>query len=408
MSRPISWFRIVALGCTALSGLACARPALSRDAPQFVTSAPEDFSALVQDRTILIDVYFGGLRRGEATVSVSPDKLTLLDPAGLLALFPELKDGQSIAQTLNGASLPAHAELVCTQTTDPRKCGQLSPETVGIILDRDRFRMDVFFNPVLLKVEDRIDQRYLPSSADDFSLISTIGAVLSGGGRAGGEYFNLQDQLIAGWGNRRLRGDLSYASDIGLGVDRLQFEWDRPEVRYLGGAIRARGSSLFGQRKLIGAGLETQIDTRLDKDLVAGSPIVIFLDRRARVDVLRDGRIFLRRSTNREISNWIHPICPRGRTKSSYASRRGGAIYAKKGAFIQRVGAYLRKDGRIFSFTAGCWRTSTSPELSSLPEKSIFRAEVPEGSAKHGSSTARSRLPAAARRSKWGPRFSRD
>ena len=52
--------------------------------------------------------------------------------------------------------------------------------------DRDRFRMDVFFNPVLLKVEDRIDQRYLPSQADGFSLISAIGAVLSGGGREGG------------------------------------------------------------------------------------------------------------------------------------------------------------------------------------------------------------------------------
>ena len=38
-------------------------------------------------------------------------------------------------------------------------------------------------------------------------------------------------------------------------------------------------------------GIESQIDTRLDKDEILGSPVVVYLDQRARVDVMRDGRV---------------------------------------------------------------------------------------------------------------------
>ena len=37
--------------------------------------------------------------------------------------------------------------------------------------------------------------------------------------------------------------------------------------------------------------LRAQIDTRLDRDEVLGSPVVVYLDQRARVDVVRDGRV---------------------------------------------------------------------------------------------------------------------
>ena len=53
---------------------------------------------------------------------------------------------------------------------------------------------------------------------------------------------------------------------------------------------RFQGSDLVDRRKIIGLGVETQTDTRLDRDRLRGDPIVVFLAQRSRVDVLREAR----------------------------------------------------------------------------------------------------------------------
>jgi Mat/Ecp fimbriae outer membrane usher protein len=161
----------------------------------------------------------------------------------------------------------------------------------GVIFDRERFRLDIFVNPRLLDVENGGGIVYLPAPEGGIALINSIGAVVSGQSGAGDSYYNIQNSLVAGDGERRLRADLTYASEFGFGAERLAFEWDRPELRYSAGALWAPGSEITGRRKLIGVGIETQIDTRLDKDELRGSPVVVYLDRRARVDVVRDGRV---------------------------------------------------------------------------------------------------------------------
>jgi hypothetical protein len=122
-------------------------------------------------------------------------------------------------------------------------------------------------------------------------VINTFGAVLSGKLGTGTSYHNIQDQLLIGSGTRRLRADVFHASEHGFGADRLALEWDRPDLRYSAGALWAPGNQIGGRRKLIGFGIESQIDTRLDKDEILGSPLVVYLERRARVDVVRDGRV---------------------------------------------------------------------------------------------------------------------
>lgn len=88
---------------------------------------------------------------------------------------------------------------------------------------------------------------------------------------------------------RSLKAD--HGSETGFGAERLMLEWDRPERRYLAGALWAPGNGLAGRRKLVGFGFESQIDTRRDRDAILGSPIIVFLGRHARVDVVRDGRV---------------------------------------------------------------------------------------------------------------------
>lgn len=298
MARPFpsgsgASLRALALCCTLLSSGAWIQPVQAKEAHTLaiLVGEPEGFSNLTENQTLLVDIYFGGERRGEAKIIAAPGSVSFLEPEALLALLPELTDKAAVEAALLAGNLPANAALACSLTSDPAKCGELSPDVVGVILDRNHFRLDVFLNPRFLAVQDAIADAYLPEPDGDLAMIHTLGAVLSGELGKGSSYYNFQDSIVIGNGERRLRADLSYASQLGFGAERIALEWDRPGMRYSGGALWAPGNDISGRRKLLGGGIETQIDTRLDKDVLLGSPVVVYLQQRARVDILRDGRV---------------------------------------------------------------------------------------------------------------------
>jgi hypothetical protein len=284
-------FRHLAGGCALAAALALPRPALAAGGPAITVGAPAGFDALTARQTLLVDVYFGGVRRGEAKIVATPDTVAIEQPGALLALLPPLADGAAVKAALATPDLPANADRACSPAADRATCGRLSPAVAGVILDRDTLRLDVFLNPRFLAVHSAIEERYLPAPAGGVSMIDTVGGVLSGSSGPGENSYNLQDQLVLADGTRRLRAELSYANGYGLSAQRLALELDRPELRYSAGALWAPGDELTGQRKLLGVGVESQVDTRLDKDTILGSPVVVYLDQRARVDLIRDGRV---------------------------------------------------------------------------------------------------------------------
>ena len=60
--------RRLALGCALLAGGTWLLPAQAKDAAELAISVaePEGFADLAEAHTLLVDVYFGGVRRGEA------------------------------------------------------------------------------------------------------------------------------------------------------------------------------------------------------------------------------------------------------------------------------------------------------------------------------------------------------
>lgn len=285
--------RRLALCCTILAAGFWIPRAAAKDAPGFILTVgePEGFANLTDSQVLVVDVYFGGLRKGEAQIKSSPGTVSLIDAASIVALLPEVSDRAAVEAVLSAGDLSSNASLACGKTSDPSRCGRLEPEVAGVIFDRERFRLDIFVNPRFLDVENGGGDIYLPTPEDGVALINSVAAVVSGQSGAAATYYNFQNSLVIGDGERRLRADLTYASKLGFGAERLAFEWDRPELRYTAGAMWARGSEIVGRRKVIGAGVESQIDTRLDKDEILGSPVVVYLDRRARVDIVRDGRV---------------------------------------------------------------------------------------------------------------------
>ncbi|WP_126176730.1 TcfC E-set like domain-containing protein [Tsuneonella rigui] len=287
---PLTYPYATALSCAMLTS-AFAWPAHASDRPLIAMSEPAGFASLTAERTMVVDLYFGGARRGEARVDVTPGSIRFVDPRGVLSLLPSLESPDLVLDALSGHELPSNSELRCSLGSDPQTCGRMAPSVFSVIFDPDRFRVDIFLNPRFVSVQSRVEEQFLPRAQGGPSLINSIGAVLSGQFGERKQYSSVFDQLILAEGDKRLRADVGYTTGQGFEADRVQVEWDRPGVRYSAGAMWSPGSELEGRRKFVGGGVESQIDTRLDKDTITGSPIVFYLEQRARVDVLREGRL---------------------------------------------------------------------------------------------------------------------
>lgn len=250
--------------------------------------APEGFASLEEPRQLLADVYFGGMKVAEAQVVVEPGVLRFMEPGKLLESLPKFENPESIHVALQG-KLPSNSDRVCS-TLNVENCGSLAPEQVGIIFDEDRFRVDIFIHSRFLKDIDPVETGYLPAPSNSPSMTSSMGLSLSGTSY-GAHSYNLQNRSIIALGEARLRTNSSYSSGLGLVTDDLVVELDRRNSRYSAGMFWAPGNDMIGQRRIIGAGFSTQLDTRIDKDLLEGTPILLFLERAARVEVFADGRL---------------------------------------------------------------------------------------------------------------------
>ena len=258
---------------------------------------PAGFEALAAKQTLLVDVYFGGGWIGEAEIETSRGEVSFADPQALAEMIPGLEDPAGLLPTIAAGLLPANGRLACAHGADRSTCGRLEPGELGIILDRDNLRLDLFVNPRLLAVASPVAETYLPPPADGLSLINAVGAVISGTteGRDG-TLHDVSDRLLVGLGQSRLIAEIGHSSDLGFRSEEVVLEQDLPETRLLAGAFSVANSELIGRQKLLGIGIESQIDTRADREDILGAPVVVFLSQRSKVDILRDGRILASRA----------------------------------------------------------------------------------------------------------------
>ncbi|WP_380785319.1 TcfC E-set like domain-containing protein [Sphingomonas sp. R86521] len=269
-------------------------------APRVTVGQPVGFDALLQPQLAVADIYVGGRAVGQARVRYLSGGLTFLDPDAVVALIPDLTDQVAVRAALAAPDLDTHARLACPADGggdgggDHSACGILQPVVAGIIFDERRFRIDLFVNPRLMVVHAAATREYLPAPDAGVSLVDQFGGTVAGAG--GDADYGFSNRAILGLGAGRIRNDLSYSSAYGLSVDSLVGELDRPGLRYSAGALWVPGIDLIGRRRLVGAGVQSQVDTRLDRTMIAGTPLVVSLAIPARVDILRDGRLLTSRN----------------------------------------------------------------------------------------------------------------
>jgi hypothetical protein len=257
------------------------------------TGTPTGFSELAGSRQVLVDVYYGGRKVGEALAAASPGTLRFRAPRDIVSAIPGIIPGPELDAALS-ADLPANSQAVCS-LSNRDACGRISPAVAGIIYDEDHFRVDLFINPRFLRTSEPAAAGYLPLPDAPLSLTSMMGLAISGT-VGGATTFNVQNRTIVGLRNARVRADTSLASHLGLIVDDLVAESDRGDLRYSGGLFWTPGNDFTGQRRIAGLGVGTQFDTSADREELRATPVILFLAQPARVELVVDGRLASSRS----------------------------------------------------------------------------------------------------------------
>ena len=276
------------IGITVSAAFMIGAPAYASEGSRLTMAAPPGFEDLAAERQLLLDVWFGGRKLGEARVRVAPGLLTFEDPAAVAALVPEVARPLELRQALEGA-LETNVSRLCGASRE-KGCGSIEPLAAGVILDEERFRVDLFVNPALLETPDQASDAYLDRPGAAPSLISLFGATLSGSNR-GDQSWHVQNRTIAAVGSLRVRSDMSLSSGTGVTIDNLAAEKDLKDWRYIAGIFWAPGTELVGRRRIAGIGATTQLDTLQDRDALSATPLLLALQHQARVELLVDGRL---------------------------------------------------------------------------------------------------------------------
>lgn len=275
------------LGLFALLGPSPVLAAATAAATFQSSGPPPGFEQLEQPREVLVDLYFGDRKIGDAFATAKQGTLRFSNAQDVIATIPNLKPAPELVQALTG-DLPTNSNLVCSKT-NAAHCGSMAPPIVSIIYDEDRFRADIFVAPRYLGTVGRADP-YLSAPTAPLSITSSLGAALSGA-TVGTMVYNLQNRTVLGDRNARIRMTSSVASHLGWMADELVGEVDRRDMRYSAGLFWAPGMDFTGQRRILGVGFGTQFDTLADRASIEATPLILFLAEPSRVEILVDGRL---------------------------------------------------------------------------------------------------------------------
>jgi hypothetical protein len=270
-----------------ISAPAWSAAASGADAAAVSVGMPSEFEGLARDQHVVADFFFGGQPIGQFEVEASSGTFRITHPAKVLAVIPHLLESEQVAAALAGP-LDTNARYLCASPTAP--CGYPTPDVIAAVFDQQRFRIDLYVNPKLLAVRTTTADRFLRPVANGPTLVDTIaGAVV--GGTEGPPIYNLRNRAVLGAGAFRLLSETSFSSSRALDVDVMAAQVDRPNLRYTAGLYYVPGADLVGQRRIVGVGFSSQFDTRADRTVMTGSPLIVFLNQRSRVDLYSSGRL---------------------------------------------------------------------------------------------------------------------
>ncbi len=134
--------------------------------PGFEAAALEN-----KNHTTLITVFFQDQYVANTMAQFNDKSITILDPKGLIAKIPNIKNGEALVQALN-KKLNAHRAMLCSgasSSTTPY-CSIPKVKTAAVVFNAQTLRMDLFVNADYVRSKDYIAP--LGPSTSGFSILS--------------------------------------------------------------------------------------------------------------------------------------------------------------------------------------------------------------------------------------------
>ncbi len=327
-------------------------------------AAPEGFEHLTAPQRGLVDVYFGNRRITSMLSTFTPEHISFDDPAAIVAALPESTDPAGLSAALTG-DVPSNPDKVCDRYGD-KECDALHPAPAAVVFDEDRFRADVFVHPDMLVVRQVVEDRFLPASESGFSLLQNFRANVAGSNRSE-SLFTLGSLTTAAYGQSRLVSQASYTDADELSFDNLFVQRDDREFEYRGGIFQTsgRGLSFAGEQDIGGVRFASTLNTRTDLAFAYGTPISVSLASRARVDILKDGRLVSSRFYDAGNQMLDTSALPEGAYDIEIRINEAGRTTAET-RFFSKSSRLPPLDQPLYSFEAGALLNPSGN--SALPE----------------------------------------
>ncbi len=264
------------------------RTAQSVGDPGFIVGAPPGFADLLGVQNTQADIFFQGQLLLSSFVEFDLEHLWFLAPEEVIAAIPTLKNPEQVLAALTG-QLDNNSHLLCNRRVR-ENCGELQPDVAGIIFDEGKFRVNLFIHQSELTVQLLVGDRYLPAPSAGWATLHGFG--LTASGQQDDHQFNFAGESFLSKGGGRVR--VRYGvTNSGPALHEASWQWDNRDRETELGVFRgSRGTSLFiNDKRLLGLRWGSSTKTRTDLDNALATPVLIFLDRRSRVDILRDDEV---------------------------------------------------------------------------------------------------------------------
>ena len=254
----------------------------------FFAGAPPGFADLAGVQKTQADIYFQDQMLLSSFIEFDLEHVWLLAPEEVIAAIPTLKNPEEVLAAISG-QLDSNSHLLCNSRVRDN-CGNLEPEVAGIIFDEGKFRVNLFVHHTQLTVQMLVGDRYLPAPSASWATLHDMS--LTASGQQGNNRYSVSGEsfLSKGSGRARVRYGLTNSEPA---LHEASWQWDNRDREFEAGVFRgARGTSLFvNDKRLLGVRVGSSTKTRTDLDNALATPVLIFLDQRSRVDVLRDNEV---------------------------------------------------------------------------------------------------------------------
>ncbi|MFT7652879.1 MAG: hypothetical protein ACI9ON_001716 [Limisphaerales bacterium] len=277
--KPFLWVFVLVLLSNAPQVMAAESPFI-----RIVDETPAGFSNLGEKQTTQADIYYGSVFLANAFIEFDLYEIEILDPISVLEAIPNLKDPGRLADILTGPR-PTNAQMLCNSRVR-EGCGHVQTDEVDLLFDESQFRVDIFVSRDELLLHHLQQEKYLPASNVDQSYLHNVRVNVSGTGSE--SRYNVSSESFFATGDSRLRARYAM-SDAGFSLYEMSWQKDDQDTEYEFGSFRTLGRNIAftSDLEVLGVRIASSTKRRVDLDQALGTPVMLFLPERSRVDVYR-------------------------------------------------------------------------------------------------------------------------